>query len=118
MSAKAGRAICNIREDRRSTLTGSRLCATAECGPQHCFVRVSGHDLAAFEDLFFDFVLAVDRFPYLAQVGLAEQHLHDFRRVLKTDGACLILDECYKVGEREVATLVSGVCAGRIGRAS
>lgn len=66
---------------------------------QHC----TGRDLANFDAARFDFVFAVDCFPYLVQSGmpLVEKHFSEVRRVLKPGGDFLILELSY---HRDLAT--------------
>lgn len=57
-----------------------------------------GRDLAMFAPASFDFVYAVDSFPYLYQSGmpLLETHFNEVRRVLKSGGDFLILEFSYR----------------------
>ena len=58
----------------------------------------SGHDLAAFSATSFDLVLAVDVFPYLVQsaLELAERHVGEAARVLRSRGDLVILNFSYR----------------------
>lgn len=58
----------------------------------------SGRDLALFASASFDFVYAVDSFPYLFQSGmtLVEKHFEEVARVLRPGGDFLILEFSYR----------------------
>ena len=75
--------------------------------------QCSGAGLAEFADESFDFVLAVDTFPYLvaADPAIAARHVADAARLLRPAGALVILNYSYRSdldGDRsEVARLAS-----------
>ena len=56
----------------------------------------AGQDLASLPDAGFDLLLAADSFPYLVQAGVAERHVADARRILRRDGALVILNLSYR----------------------
>ncbi len=62
------------------------------------FSQSSGLDLADFEDDSFDFVFAVDSFPYLVQAGLplVEAHFAEVARVLSPGGDFVVLQFSYR----------------------
>jgi ubiquinone/menaquinone biosynthesis C-methylase UbiE len=70
-----------------------RRCASAS---NVSFVMTTGQDLAALADATFDFVLAVDSFPYLVQAGVAERHMAEVRRVLRRPGRLVLLNLSYR----------------------
>ena len=78
------------------------------------FLHTSGLDLAPFRDRSFDFVLAVDSFPYLFQAGsgLVARHVAEAARVLRPGGDLVILNLSYRedLGEdrRDLAALATG----------
>lgn len=59
--------------------------------------KTDGRDLSMFADEVFDFVYAVDTFPYLVQAGpeLVDTHFRDAKRVLKPGGSFAILNYAY-----------------------
>jgi ubiquinone/menaquinone biosynthesis C-methylase UbiE len=59
-------------------------------------VRSSGHDLAALADSSFDLILAADSFPYLVEAGYADSHIQEAARLLRPDGALVILNFSYR----------------------
>lgn len=61
-------------------------------------VRGAGRDLAMLADGAFDLLLAADSFPYLVQAGLAvaEAHIRDGARLLRTGGRFVILNVSYR----------------------
>ena len=61
-------------------------------------LQSSGRDLSAFRDASFDLVLAADSFPYLVQSAgdLAERHVRDAARALKSAGHLVILNFSYR----------------------
>lgn len=69
------------------------------------FEQTGGQDLALLADEVFDLVLAIDSFPYLVQAGEAvvAQHLTDARRVLREQGALVILNLSYEDDARDAA---------------
>lgn len=64
--------------------------------PNVRFAVSSGLDLADFEDESFDFVFAVDSFPYIHQAGLVETHFREAARVLRPGGDFVILNYSYQ----------------------
>jgi ubiquinone/menaquinone biosynthesis C-methylase UbiE len=66
--------------------------------PNARFMQVSGQNLAEFEAERFDLVLAVDVFPYLVQAGLAlaETHIREAARLLRTGGSLAIFNFSYR----------------------
>jgi len=56
----------------------------------------SGRDLAALGPGPFDFILAIDSFPYLVQAGVVEPHVEDCARVLAPEGRLLIMNFSYR----------------------
>ena len=79
----------NMIRAARSRCAGCTNVTLQEC---------SGRDLALFAPASFDFVYAVDSFPYLYQSGmtLVEKHFREVRRVLKPGGDFLILEFSYR----------------------
>jgi hypothetical protein len=75
------------------------------------FRRTSGLDLRGFDEGSFDLVLAVDSFPYLVLAGLAERHMAEVARVLKTPGDAVLLNYSYsgmpELDRREVARIAA-----------
>ena len=65
------------------------------------FEQCGGRDLAGFGDRSFDLVLAVDSFPYLfaADPEIVVRHLRDAARILRPDGAVVILNFSYRGDE-------------------
>jgi SAM-dependent methyltransferase len=74
-------------------------------------VRTNGHDFAAFADDCCDLLLAVDSFPYLVEVGLAERHVQDAARLLRPRGALVILNFSYRADlgadQRDISALAA-----------
>jgi SAM-dependent methyltransferase len=69
----------------------------------------------------FDLVLAVDSFPYLMQAGvaIAERHVADAARLLRQDGALVILNLSYRgdpTADREDAARWAGTYGFRLSR--
>ncbi|MFP5287515.1 MAG: class I SAM-dependent methyltransferase, partial [Thermoanaerobaculia bacterium] len=66
--------------------------------PNVCFSVCSGFDLAGLPDEGFDFVLAVDSFPYIHQAGpkVVEMHFQEVARVLRPGGDFVILNFSYR----------------------
>ena len=66
--------------------------------PNVRFALSSGRDLSAVTDARFSLVLAVDAFPYLMQAGtpIAERHVADAARLLRSGGALAILNLSYR----------------------
>jgi ubiquinone/menaquinone biosynthesis C-methylase UbiE len=62
------------------------------------FEQTGGENLGLLMDAAFDLVLAIDSFPYLVQAGetVVAQHLADVRRVLRAQGALVILNLSYE----------------------
>jgi predicted TPR repeat methyltransferase len=60
------------------------------------FAMNSGQNLAAIGDGRFDLVLAVDSFPYLMQAGVAESHVADAYRILRSQGRFVLLNLSYR----------------------
>jgi predicted TPR repeat methyltransferase len=56
---------------------------------------VEGRDLRAFADASFDFVLAVDSFPYVVAANLEDVLMAELRRVLAPGGTLVILNYAY-----------------------
>ena len=79
----------NMIRAARSRCAGCTNVTLQEC---------SGRDLALFAPASFDFVYAVDSFPYLYQSGmtLVEKHFREVWRVLKPGGDFLILEFSYR----------------------
>ncbi len=61
------------------------------------FAATGGQDLAALPAASLDLVLAADSFPYLVQAGggLADRHVADAARILRSGGALAILNLSY-----------------------
>jgi SAM-dependent methyltransferase len=74
-------------------------------------VRTDGRGLSMFADSTVDAVLAIDSYPYIVAAGreLAEAHLREAARVLRSQGSLVILNYSYRddptVDAREIATL-------------
>jgi SAM-dependent methyltransferase len=64
--------------------------------PRAAVVRTGGGDLAAFADDAFDLVLAIDSWPYIVNVGLAETLARDVARVLRPGGTFSVLNWSYR----------------------
>jgi cyclopropane fatty-acyl-phospholipid synthase-like methyltransferase len=81
--------------------------------PNVRFTLGSGRDLADFTGASFDLVLAVDVFPYLVQsaLALAETHIAEGARVLRSRGDLVILNFSYRddrtQDEKDVARFAS-----------
>jgi ubiquinone/menaquinone biosynthesis C-methylase UbiE len=93
--ASHARSVAGIDVSRAMIEAASRRCAAQA----NVFVSLtSGRDLAAFGDHSFDLVYAVDTFPYLLQAGrdVAARHVHEAARVLRPDGALLIMNFSYR----------------------
>lgn len=69
------------------------------------FEQTGGEDLQLLGDGVFDLVLAIDSFPYMVQAGAAVvgQHLADARRVLREQGALVILNLSYEGDDHDAA---------------
>ena len=80
--------------DAMLRLARDRCCSIANA----CFVRTSGHDLAAFADSSIDLVYAIDCFPYLVLTNhdLAARHFDESVRVLRPGGRLLVLNYSYR----------------------
>jgi cyclopropane fatty-acyl-phospholipid synthase-like methyltransferase len=72
--------------------------ASARCSEARnvSLVMNSGQNLAAFADGMFDLILAVDSFPYLIQAGVAENHVADAYRILRSKGRLVLLNLSYR----------------------
>jgi predicted TPR repeat methyltransferase len=85
--------------------------------PNVCVRVADGRDLGEFADESIDLVLAVDVFPYLVQTGmsLAEKHVMESARVLRSGGDLVILQFSYR-GDRgaDVADLCRFAEANRL----
>lgn len=97
-----------------------RMVAEARRRNQHPNVRFmqgSGHDLADVVTQGFDLVLAADVFPYLVGAGLADRHIGEIARVLRPDGAAVILNYSYRgdperdLGDVKAAAAANGLLA-------
>lgn len=97
--APAVRTFVGIDISQRMVETARARCADLVNAK---FLRCSGHDLAIFPDGSFDFVCAIDVFPYLAEADchLAAACLGEAVRVLRHDGRILILNWSYR-GDHE-----------------
>jgi SAM-dependent methyltransferase len=84
--------------------------------PNVTLTHTSGRDLQAFADRSFDLVYAVDTWPYLvlAGGGIAHQHVQETARVLKPNGAALILNYSYR-GNPELDSRELAQAAGPAG---
>lgn len=97
-----GRVAAALGERVRS-VTGTDVSAgmVAEARRRHGarpglrFVATDGRGIAA-ASASLDLVLAVDAFPYLVQAGVAEAHVADAARCLRTGGALVILNLSYR----------------------
>ena len=78
------------------------------------FRRGCGRDLSLFPDSAFDFVLAVDSFPYLVQsgMGLAETHVAEAARVLRPGGDLVILNFSYRSNPAQDRADICSLAAG------
>lgn len=67
--------------------------------------KTDGRDLSMIPDKSVDTILAVDVFPYLVQSGrsLAQAHLRDTARILRSGGALVILNWSYADGDHDAA---------------
>jgi ubiquinone/menaquinone biosynthesis C-methylase UbiE len=91
--------------------------------PNVAFRVCAGRDLGAFEDQSVDLVLLVDSFPYLvaADPAIAERHVKDAARLLRSGGTLLILNFSYRgdieSDRRDVARLAAqnGFVTQRLG---
>jgi cyclopropane fatty-acyl-phospholipid synthase-like methyltransferase len=95
-AALAGRVRSILGLDvSRAMIDEARRRCTA---PNVTFGASVGTDLARVPSAAFDVVLAVDSFPYLMQAGpmLAERHVADAARILRADGALVILNFSYR----------------------
>jgi SAM-dependent methyltransferase len=61
-------------------------------------VQTSGRGLTMFADSTFDAVLAIDSYPYIVAAGreLAEAHMREAARVLRSQGSLVILNYSYR----------------------
>ena len=55
-----------------------------------------GRGLEALADQTFDLVLAADSFPYLVAASLVDEHMAEFARVLRRDGALIVFNWSYR----------------------
>jgi hypothetical protein len=78
------------------------------------FALISGVDLAALADHCLDTVVAVDSFPYLVQAGVAEHHVSEAHRVLRTGGHLVLFNLSYRRGP-EADRTTAGTWALRYG---
>jgi SAM-dependent methyltransferase len=87
------------------------------------FQQCGGRDLAVFAGGSFDLILAIDSFPYLfaADPKIAEQHIRDCARLLRSSGSLVILNFSYRGddqadrGEMEQLAVASGFTVERLG---
>jgi SAM-dependent methyltransferase len=76
-------------------------------------VQTGGHGLSMFADSTFDAVLAIDSYPYIVAAGreLAEAHMREAARVLRSQGRFVILNYSYRddpaIDAHEVARLAA-----------
>jgi len=76
-------------------------------------VQTSGSGLSMFAESTFDAVLAIDSYPYIVAAGreLAEAHMHEAARVLRSDGWFVILNYSYRddpaIDAHEIARLAT-----------
>src|SRR5258708_8758963 len=61
-------------------------------------VQTGGQVLSMFSDSTFDSVLAIDSYPYIVAAGreLAEAHMREAARVLRSQGRFVILNYSYR----------------------
>jgi len=61
-------------------------------------MQTSGDGLSMFADATFDAVLAIDSYPYIVAAGheLAEAHMREAARVLRSQGSFVILNYSYR----------------------
>lgn len=86
------RSVHGTDSSARMIAEARRRCAGV---PNMTLAVTEGRDLTGIGDACFDMILAVDSFPYLVQAGIAQRHLQDARRVLKSGGAVVALNLSY-----------------------
>jgi SAM-dependent methyltransferase len=115
-----GRIACALAPHVRSVLgidvsPGMVGEAHRRCAAGNVFLAITaGRDLRMLADGAFDLVLAVDSFPYLVQAGVAEQHMSDAHRILRTGGVMAVLNFSYR-DDPEADHVDSETWAGRHG---
>lgn len=72
------------------------------------FEQTGGEDLGRLDNAMFDLVLAIDSFPYLVQAGasVVRRHLQDAHRILRQQGALVILNLSYEGDDWDAAHAV------------
>jgi len=75
-------------------------------------VQTGGHGLSMFADSTFDAVMAIDSYPYIAAGReLAEAHMREAARVLRSQGSFVILNYSYRddpaIDAHEIARLAA-----------
>ena len=102
------RAATGIDVSAQMVRAAQRKCASL---PNVTVIKGDGKGLSGLADETFDVAIAVDSFPYLRQSGLAlvERFVAESARVLRRDGALVILNYSYSGNEvqdnREVSDL-------------
>lgn len=71
--------------------------------PHLRFEVTAGQNLAFLDTESFDLILAIDSFPYLVQAGIVPAHLADAARILRPNGALVVLNLSYETDEWDEA---------------
>jgi SAM-dependent methyltransferase len=108
--AMAGYLTIGIDTSRGMLRLAKLRCRTLQSA---LLVQTEGHGLSMFADSTFDAVLAIDSYPYIVAAGreLAEAHMREAARVLRSQGRLVILNYSYRddpaTDAQEVARLAA-----------